>query len=136
MKGFDGLAHRSQKIATVNGITFINDSKATNVESAMMSLNAYENIRWICGGQQKDGGLSKLNSVTQKVRRAYVIGAEAENISKQLTCENVVCGDMRQAVECAVKTRRAAMWFYWLLQHQVSTNMIILSAVVRILRSR
>ena len=103
MKGFDGLAHRSQKIAAVNGITFINDSKATNVESAMMSLNAYENIRWICGGQQKDGGLSKLNSVTQKVRRAYVIGAEAENISKQLTCESVVCGDMRQAVECAVK---------------------------------
>ena len=46
--------------------------------------------------------MSKLNSVTQKVRRAYVIGAEAENISKQLTCESVVCGDMRQAVECAV----------------------------------
>ena len=68
-----------------------------------MSLNAYENIRWICGGQQKDGGLSKLNSVTQKVRRAYVIGAEAENISKQLTCENVVCKDMRKAVECAVE---------------------------------
>ena len=103
MKGFNGLAHRSQKIATFNGITFINDSKATNVESAMMSLNAYENIRWICGGQQKDGGLSKLNSVIQNVKRAYVIGAEAEDISKQLTCENIVCGDMRQAVEYAVK---------------------------------
>lgn len=103
MKGFNGLAHRSQKIATFNGITFINDSKATNVESAMMSLNAYENIRWICGGQQKDGGLSKLNSVTKKVKRAYIIGAEAENISKQLTCENVICSDMRKAVECAVK---------------------------------
>ena len=68
-----------------------------------MSLNAYENIRWICGGQQKDGGLSKLNSVIKKVKRAYIIGAEAENISKQLTCENVICSDMRKAVECAVK---------------------------------
>jgi UDP-N-acetylmuramoylalanine--D-glutamate ligase len=68
-----------------------------------MSLNAYENIRWICGGKQKDGGLSKLNSVTQKVKCAYIIGAEAEDISKQLTCENVVCSDMQKAVECAVK---------------------------------
>ena len=48
-------SHTDPKNCTVNGITFINDSKATNVESAMMSLNAYENIRWICGGQQKMG---------------------------------------------------------------------------------
>ena len=49
----------------------------------MMSLNAYENIRWICGGQQKDGACQTKLSYT-KVRRAYIIGAEAENISKQL----------------------------------------------------
>ena len=74
MKGFNGLAHRSQKIAIYKGITFVNDSKATNVESAIMSLDAHKNIRWICGGQQKDGGLSRLNSATQSVKRAYIIG--------------------------------------------------------------
>ena len=107
MKGFDGLAHRSQKIATFNGITFINDSKATNVESAMMSLNAYKNIRWICGGKQKDGGLSKLNSVTQSVKRAYIIGLEAEAISRQLNCSTVICNDMKRAVEQATKDASA-----------------------------
>ena len=107
MRGFNGLVHRSQKIATFNGITYVNDSKATNVESAAMSLNAYNNIRWICGGQQKDGGLSKLNSVTQSVKRAYIIGLEAEAISKQLNCETVICKEMRKAVEHATKDSSA-----------------------------
>ena len=107
MKGFNGLAHRSQKIATFNGITFVNDSKATNVESAKMSLNAYNNIRWICGGQQKDGGLLKLNSVTQSVKRAYIIGREAKTISKQLNCKTTVCNDMKKAVEQATKDSSA-----------------------------
>jgi len=107
MKGFNGLAHRSQKIATFNGITFVNDSKATNVESAKMSLNAYNNIRWICGGQQKDGGLLKLNSVTQSVKRAYIIGLEAKTISKQLNCKTTVCNDMKKAVEQATKDSSA-----------------------------
>ncbi len=107
MKEFDGLAHRSQKIATFNDITFVNDSKATNVESAMMSLSACKNIRWICGGQQKDGGLSKLNAETQNVKRAYIIGLEAEAISKQLNCETVICKDMRKAVEQAFKDSSA-----------------------------
>ena len=107
MKGFNGLAHRSQRIAIFNGITFINDSKATNVDSTMMSLNAYNNIRWICGGQQKDGGLSKLNSVTQSVKRAYIIGLEAEAISKQLNCSTVICNDMKKAVEQATKDASA-----------------------------
>ena len=107
MKGFNGLAHRSQKIAIFNGITFVNDSKATNVESAMMSLDAYKNIRWICGGQQKDGGLSKLNSVTQSVKRAYIVGLEAEAISKQLNCSTVICNDMKKAVEQATKDASA-----------------------------
>ncbi len=107
MRGFNGLVHRSQKIAIYNGITYVNDSKATNVESAAMSLNAYKNIRWICGGQQKDGGLSKLNSVTHSVKRAYIIGLEAEAISKQLNCETVICKDMRKAVEHATKDSSA-----------------------------
>jgi len=107
MKGFNGLAHRSQKIAIFNGITFVNDSKATNVESAMMSLDAYKNIRWICGGQQKDGGLSKLNSVTQSVKRAYIVGLEAEAISKQLNCSTVICNNMKKAVEQATKDASA-----------------------------
>ena len=103
MKTFTGLAHRSQKIAVFNGVTFVNDSKATNIDSAMMSLNAYNNIRWICGGEQKDGGLSRLNASTQMVKRAYIIGVEAESISKQLECESVICENMKKAVEKATE---------------------------------
>jgi UDP-N-acetylmuramoylalanine--D-glutamate ligase len=103
MKTFTGLAHRSQKIAVFNGVTFVNDSKATNVNSAMMSLNAYNNIRWICGGVQKYGGLSRLNASTQMVKRAYIIGVEAESISKQLECESVICENMKKAVEQATE---------------------------------
>ncbi len=72
-----------------------------------MSLNAYNNIRWICGGQQKDGGLLKLNSVTQSVKRAYIIGLEAKTISKQLNCKTTVCNDMKKAVEQATKDSSA-----------------------------
>ena len=73
----------------------------------MMSLDAYKNIRWICGGQQKDGGLSKLNSGTQSVKRAYIIGLEAEAISRQLNCSTVICKDMKKAVEQATKDASA-----------------------------
>ena len=47
---FGGLPHRSQTIGEKNGVRFVNDSKATNVDSAAKALQAFKNIRWICGG--------------------------------------------------------------------------------------
>jgi len=102
MASFGGLAHRSQHIAEKNGVHFVNDSKATNVDSAVKALEAFENIRWICGGLQKEGGLDALRApAAANVKRAYVIGREAAQFALQLSCETVVCTTMETAVQQA-----------------------------------
>lgn len=95
---FAGLPHRSQTIAEQGGVRFVNDSKATNVDSAAKALAAFKNIRWICGGLEKEGGLDGLKGSSANVRKAYVIGREAAAFAMQLDVEAEVCGTMDVAV--------------------------------------
>ncbi|MGR3467745.1 MAG: UDP-N-acetylmuramoyl-L-alanine--D-glutamate ligase [Shimia sp.] len=96
---FAGLPHRSQRVAEIGGVSFVNDSKATNVDSAAKALGAFRNIRWICGGLQKEGSLEALRPGFAHVRRAYVIGREAEGFARQLApLDCALCGDMATAV--------------------------------------
>ncbi|TCS67148.1 UDP-N-acetylmuramoyl-L-alanine--D-glutamate ligase [Primorskyibacter sedentarius] len=96
---FEGLPHRSQTVADVGGVRFVNDSKATNVDSAAKALSAFGRVRWICGGLQKEGGLDALSGVAGSVIKAYVIGREAAGFAMQLGgIESEVCGDMATAV--------------------------------------
>lgn len=96
---FQGLPHRSQRVAEINGVAFVNDSKATNVDAAAKALQAFKHIRWICGGLEKDGGLEALWEAAGNVAKAYVIGREAEAFALQLGDMTVeVCGDMATAV--------------------------------------
>jgi len=95
---FGGLPHRSQTIAEANGVRFVNDSKATNVDSAAKALAAFKNIRWICGGLEKEGGLAGLAEASANVRKAYVIGREAAAFAMQLSVQAEVCGTMEVAV--------------------------------------
>ena len=90
--------HRSQIVAQAGGVSYVNDSKATNVDSAVQGLRAFSNIRWICGGLQKEGGLEALNAASENVAKAYVIGREAAQFALQLTCETEICTDMATAV--------------------------------------
>lgn len=99
---FGGLPHRSQTIAEVGGVRYVNDSKATNVDSAAKALAAFDKIRWICGGLEKEGGLEGLAAATGGVRKAYVIGREAAGFAMQLNVEAEVCGTMEVAVARAV----------------------------------
>jgi len=101
-KSFAGLPHRSQLIAEVGGVRYVNDSKATNVDSAAKALAAFESILWICGGLQKEGGLDEVNAVSDKVKRAYVIGREAAQFAMQLSADAQVCGTMAEAVGAAI----------------------------------
>ncbi|WP_439141484.1 UDP-N-acetylmuramoyl-L-alanine--D-glutamate ligase [Pseudooctadecabacter sp.] len=95
---FRGLPHRSQLIAEKEGVKYVNDSKATNVDSAAKALAAFKNIRWICGGLEKEGGLDALLPAPN-VTKAYVIGREAAAFAMQLKgLEVEVCGDMDTAV--------------------------------------
>ena len=100
---FAGLPHRSQIIAEQGGVTYVNDSKATNVDAAAKALGAFKKIRWICGGLEKDGGLEALGAAMGDVVKAYVIGREAANFAMQLGgVEAEVCTDMETAVSRAV----------------------------------
>ncbi|KAA0920312.1 UDP-N-acetylmuramoyl-L-alanine--D-glutamate ligase [Aquicoccus porphyridii] len=103
-QSFGGLPHRSQIVGEKDGVRFVNDSKATNVDSAAKALKAFENVRWICGGLEKEGGLEGLLEATGSVVKAYVIGREAAGFAVQLQgVEAEVCGDMARAVRRAVE---------------------------------
>ncbi|MCO6381433.1 UDP-N-acetylmuramoyl-L-alanine--D-glutamate ligase [Oceanicola sp. 502str15] len=103
-RSFEGLPHRSQRIAEAGGVFYVNDSKATNVDSAAKALAAFDSIRWICGGLEKEGGLDGLKGALGKVVKAYVIGREAEGFAMRLgpEVEAEVCTTMAQAVARAV----------------------------------
>ena len=102
-KTFGGLPHRSQIIAEAGGVTFVNDSKATNVDAAAKALGAFKRIRWICGGLAKAGGLGDLSEAASDVLKAYVIGREAAAFAMQLKgVDAEVCATMKEAVAKAV----------------------------------
>ena len=80
----------------------MNDSKATNVDSASKALQAFDKIRWICGGFQKEGGLEALLPHTGSVQKAYVIGRKAADFARQLAgVDAQVCITMEAAVAAA-----------------------------------
>ncbi len=103
LHSYGGLPHRSQLIAEVNGVQFVNDSKATNVDSALKALLAFDRIRWICGGLEKEGGLAALAPGLPHVAKAYVIGREAASFAMQLPgVEAEICTTMARAVRAAI----------------------------------
>jgi len=104
LRSFEGLPHRSQIVAEKGGVTFVNDSKATNVDAALRALLAFERIRWICGGLEKEGGLAGLVPGLCHVEKAYVIGREAASFALKLDgVETEVCITMARAVARAVE---------------------------------
>jgi UDP-N-acetylmuramoylalanine--D-glutamate ligase len=100
---FAGLPHRSQIVAEAGGVTFVNDSKATNVAAASRALAAFDRVRWICGGLEKEGGLDALRPHLGRVAKAYVIGREAADFAMRLGpgLEAEVCETMVRAVAAA-----------------------------------
>jgi len=108
MRTFPGLAHRQELVAIRAGVTFINDSKATNAHAAVRALTSHRDIYWIAGGRAKDGGLSGTEPGWANVRRAFLIGESAETfravLAGDLTAE--ICGDLDTAVRAAFKRAR------------------------------
>ncbi len=108
MESFQGLRHRMQFIGMRRGVSYVNDSKATNVASAARSLQAFDSIRWIAGGRAKEGGLSSLGRSASKVVKAYYIGEAAEDFARQISdVPFEICGDMAAAVSAAARDSRA-----------------------------
>lgn len=74
LRSFNGLPHRMERVATINGVTYVNDSKATNPDSVAPALAAYPRVHWIVGGQAKSDDLDACAPAFGHVVRAYTIG--------------------------------------------------------------
>jgi len=104
MKSFEGLAHRQFLVRVINGVPYINDSKATNADATKMALRSFRNIVWIAGGRPKEGGLSSLDGELSEIRKAYVIGEAQEDFARWLAIRGVgveLCNTLDVAVSRA-----------------------------------
>ncbi len=105
VKEFKAVDHRLQWIATIKGVEYYNDSKATNTDATMKALESFEgNIHLILGGKDKDSDYSVLQPlIRQKVKRVYTIGAAADKIVSQMggAAEIVRSGTLAGAVQSA-----------------------------------
>lgn len=86
IQSFQGLEHRLERITTVEGVVFYNDSKATNVDAALKSIQSFhQEIILIAGGRDKGGDFAKLRrSVEQRVKKLILIGEAKDKIRKAL----------------------------------------------------
>ena len=99
---FAGLPHRSQLVGEKGGVRFVNDSKATNVDSAGKALQAFAKIRWIAGGMAKEGGIAGLLPFAGSVSKAYLIGHSARDFALELgEVPYEICETMARAVTLA-----------------------------------
>ncbi len=104
LHSFAGLPHRSQLVAEKDGVRYINDSKATNVDSAAKALQAFPRIRWIAGGLGKDGGIAALAPCLPAVVKAYLIGHSARDFALQIgDTPHEICETMDRAVARAAE---------------------------------
>jgi UDP-N-acetylmuramoylalanine--D-glutamate ligase len=83
---FRGVEHRLEPVSTIHGISFFNDSKATNVDATIKALESFPgNVHIILGGKDKGSDYSVLNPLLrERVKRAYLIGAAADKIAAQI----------------------------------------------------
>jgi UDP-N-acetylmuramoylalanine--D-glutamate ligase len=101
LKSFKGLPHRQELVATISGVTFVNDSKATNADAAEKALRCYENIYWIAGGIAKDGGIASLAPLFPRIRHAFLIGDAADDFADAL--DGKVSHDLYEDLETAIE---------------------------------
>ena len=102
---FKAVEHRLEYVATVRGVEFYNDSKATNVDATIKALESFPaNIHLILGGKDKGSDYTVLKPLLkERARRVYTIGAAAEKIEAHLSgaVEVVRAGTLEAAVKRA-----------------------------------
>lgn len=109
MQNFAGLRHRLQLVSTINGVKFINDSKATNADATANALAPYQNIYWILGGKQKAGGIESLTPYFSHIKHAFLIGEAANEFAKTLEGKVAYthCGTLEVAVKKAAEMAKS-----------------------------
>lgn len=102
--GFPGLAHRLELVGEVASVRFVNDSKATNAESAARALASYDRVFWIAGGRAKEGGIEVLAPYFDRIVQAYLVGESAAAFATTLAAHGVTsrqASTLDRAVEAA-----------------------------------
>jgi UDP-N-acetylmuramoylalanine--D-glutamate ligase len=92
VRDFKAVEHRLEFVATIRGVDYYNDSKATNVDATIKALESFPaNIHLILGGKDKGSDYSVLNELLrQRVKRVYTIGAAAVKIESQIKGVEIV----------------------------------------------
>jgi UDP-N-acetylmuramoylalanine--D-glutamate ligase len=103
---FPGLPHRLEEVGRIGATLFINDSKATNADSAATALAAFAgDIFWILGGKPKAGGITSLEPYFARIRKAFLIGEATEAFAATLSNKVAFqrCGTLEVAVVAAAR---------------------------------
>jgi UDP-N-acetylmuramoylalanine--D-glutamate ligase len=104
LMSFPGLAHRMETIGALGKVTFVNDSKATNIDAARQAMSSYPRFYWIAGGRLKSG-VACLADLYGAIAKAYLIGEAAPDFARDL--EGRVAVDMSGTLEAAVRAAYA-----------------------------
>ncbi|WP_428375635.1 UDP-N-acetylmuramoyl-L-alanine--D-glutamate ligase [Lichenicoccus sp.] len=110
LASFPGLAHRQRRIATIDGIDFIDDSKATNADAAARALACYDRIVWIAGGIAKSGGIETLSEHFPRIAEVLLIGRDAPMLASTLAANGVrhrIVDTLEAAVPAAFAAARS-----------------------------
>ncbi|MFM7423283.1 MAG: UDP-N-acetylmuramoyl-L-alanine--D-glutamate ligase, partial [Alphaproteobacteria bacterium] len=103
---YPGLAHRQEIVAEAKGVVFVNDSKATNADSAARALASYDRAVWIAGGIAKEGGIAPLAPFFPRIAKAFLIGRDAPSMAATLREAGVpheIIGSLEAAVPAAAQ---------------------------------
>jgi UDP-N-acetylmuramoylalanine--D-glutamate ligase len=110
LRSFPGLAHRMEEVGRRGAILFVNDSKATNVDSAAQALGCFSDIYWIAGGKPKTGGIESLRTFFPRIRKAYLIGEAADEFAATLANDvpHEIAGTLDKALAAAARDAEAS----------------------------
>ncbi len=114
LRSFAGVPHRLEQIAEIGGVRFVNDSKATNVASAVVGIDAFEGgVHAILGGSEKgEPFMPLLDPLRERAAACYLTGATADRLAVELAplladgIELHRCADLEQAVRRAAAAAR------------------------------
>ncbi|TVL39965.1 UDP-N-acetylmuramoylalanine--D-glutamate ligase [Brachyspira hyodysenteriae] len=104
VNNFKGIEHRVELVATINGVKYVNDSKATSMNSVMSALKSFDkDIILIMGGRNKNIDFTHLNNIINaRVKKLILIGEAAEALSEMLHFENkIIVRDLTDAFNYA-----------------------------------
>lgn len=87
VRHFKAVEHRLEFVATIHGVQYYNDSKATNVDATIKAIESFpSNLHLVLGGKDKGSDYSVLKELLrERVKRVYTIGAAAEKIESQIS---------------------------------------------------